>query len=309
MAGPLRTSADCLSCATAATNSESNRSGPGKPGASGKANFIYLRAIPPKDLEDAMATHYVVCGSCGRGFWRQDYLRNKKAPVCYRCTLERLTAECAPEEGDFNSALISSGEMTDQEVCSLQEDLRSVEPDGDEEYEPEGFDDSDDFDSCEEESNEGVCPECGEVYKWCDCEFGPQTPWCEICGELSCICSYGDPLIVSEPEEESPDDQGSWPEPQESDQAEDTRVERCGDRICHCTLEECEYHGIVCADCGWHPNAYLACCQCLYCCSHCRSEKCPGDKARTILGIGFFRKCKTESWWRYLCTTTIMVLK
>ena len=47
--------------------------------------------------------------------------------ICYKCTLKDLCGNHAPEEGDFNSAMIISGEMTEQDAQLLQEDLRAAE--------------------------------------------------------------------------------------------------------------------------------------------------------------------------------------
>ncbi len=71
-----------------------------------------------------MSTHRVVCHICGKPFHRQDFARNKRIPTCYSCTLSMGTGL---EEGDFNSARLSSGEMSDAEVNWMQEDFRSIE--------------------------------------------------------------------------------------------------------------------------------------------------------------------------------------
>ena len=47
--------------------------------------------------------------------------------VCYNCTLERITGGFPPEAGDFNSARICSGEMTEREQFLIQEELYAVE--------------------------------------------------------------------------------------------------------------------------------------------------------------------------------------
>lgn len=50
--------------------------------------------------------------------------------ICYGCALESLIGNGCPEEGDCNSALLISGEMTDQEARWLQEDLESIDHSG-----------------------------------------------------------------------------------------------------------------------------------------------------------------------------------
>ena len=72
--------------------------------------------------------------------------------TCYSCTLEKLTDGRPPEEGDFNTAAITSGEMSDDERRWLQEDLRMVEHGStrripiEEEQELYNFDEDDDRD-------------------------------------------------------------------------------------------------------------------------------------------------------------------
>ena len=65
------------------------------------------------------------CSACGKTFER---LYEKRArDICYGCALKELCGNLPPEEGDFNSARIISGEMTEQEEKWLQEDLEAVE--------------------------------------------------------------------------------------------------------------------------------------------------------------------------------------
>jgi len=92
------------------------------------------------------------CETCGKNFQSQ-----KDSTICYTCSLKNLTGNNIPEEGDFNSARITSGEMTDQEMTWLYEDLRSVESGCSiREY----YDDTDD----------DVCPLCGGNRHVCDCD-------------------------------------------------------------------------------------------------------------------------------------------
>jgi hypothetical protein len=71
-------------------------------------------------------THESVCGTCGKNFRSQ----RKDSTTCYGCALTRLIGNGAPEEGDFNSALLISGEMSDEDARQLQEDLESVDHSG-----------------------------------------------------------------------------------------------------------------------------------------------------------------------------------
>lgn len=66
-----------------------------------------------------------ICGTCEETFER--LYEKSERDICYRCALEMLCGNSAPEEGDFNSAMIISGEMTEQDARWLQEDLEAVE--------------------------------------------------------------------------------------------------------------------------------------------------------------------------------------
>jgi len=52
---------------------------------------------------------------------------HEEEPICYSCALKQITGDRVPEEGDFNSARIISGEMSEHEWRLLQEDLQAVE--------------------------------------------------------------------------------------------------------------------------------------------------------------------------------------
>jgi len=67
-------------------------------------------------------TRDCTCETCGKSFRSQ-----KDSTICYDCALAQFAGNGAPEEGDFNSALLVSGEMTDAEAHWLQEDLRFVD--------------------------------------------------------------------------------------------------------------------------------------------------------------------------------------
>ena len=110
------------------------------------------------------------CSNCGKLFQQNDSSqitnwgctlgRDPDKQLCYSCALEKVTGGSCPEEGDFNTAHLISGEITDQEWKWMQEDLRAVEtgrssfePDDcqenedDYEFEDSEWDDEDDFDN------------------------------------------------------------------------------------------------------------------------------------------------------------------
>jgi hypothetical protein len=70
-----------------------------------------------------MALQFVtkVCG-CGKSF-----KTSNGSDKCYNCTLEDITHGNPPEEGDFNTAHIVSGTLTETERRYLQQDLESIE--------------------------------------------------------------------------------------------------------------------------------------------------------------------------------------
>ena len=59
---------------------------------------------------------------CGK-----EFKTSNGSEVCYDCVLESLTQGRPPEEGDFNTASIVSGKMSEDEFRYLQEDLRNIE--------------------------------------------------------------------------------------------------------------------------------------------------------------------------------------
>jgi hypothetical protein len=66
-----------------------------------------------------------ICRKCEQRFETQR--ENTDDAICYRCALDRVSGNFPPEEGEFNTARIISGEMTEQEAQWLQEDLESVD--------------------------------------------------------------------------------------------------------------------------------------------------------------------------------------
>lgn len=75
------------------------------------------------------------CSRC-----KNDFRTRNDSVTCYGCTLNELTHGLPPEEGDFNTAKIQSGTMTDEEWRLLQRDLWQVET-GSSLPEPEEFED------------------------------------------------------------------------------------------------------------------------------------------------------------------------
>ncbi len=66
-----------------------------------------------------------VCGTCRVPF--NSLFEETGRSICYGCALQEFTGGKPPEEGDFNSARLVSGEMTEKEWKWLQEDLRAAE--------------------------------------------------------------------------------------------------------------------------------------------------------------------------------------
>ena len=75
---------------------------------------------------------------------------NNSSDLCYNCTLDDITHGLPPEEGDFNTAGIISGTLTDSDWTNLQHDLEMVEA-GTSEFEP---DDEREFLDIEEEETD-----------------------------------------------------------------------------------------------------------------------------------------------------------
>ena len=68
-------------------------------------------------------THECTCKTCKRKFRSQQ----KDSTICYGCALKHFAGDGTPEEGDFNSARLTSGEMTDEQTRWLKRDLESVD--------------------------------------------------------------------------------------------------------------------------------------------------------------------------------------
>lgn len=71
------------------------------------------------------------CDTCSKEFQTSKV----DGDICYDCALLRVTGGSLPEEGDFNTARIVSGEMTEKQWRWLQEDLKSIEPSEDPNFE------------------------------------------------------------------------------------------------------------------------------------------------------------------------------
>lgn len=251
-------------------------------------------------MELVMSTHRVTCHVCGKSFERQGYKKDDE-PTCYRCKLDEVCHGRAPEEGDFNTALFYSGEMSDREVQELNDDLYSVEHGGDSFYRH-------DNDSCDEDRADR-CPDCGWHYGACTCNDAdePQDDWyepCEMCGHIPCFCDvvegngWEEEPYPTDLEPELPVE--AEPEPEEQVWLEDTRVEWCSS--CNKPLEECRFHGIECVMCGEHPGGrgnrddLCLCCYCYWC----DQEECPSREGMVILGQYVYGKCFADSWVKYL---------
>jgi hypothetical protein len=69
----------------------------------------------------------VECCKCGKLYQKNEQVAKDCEHICYNCALERLCGGCCPEEGDFNTALLQSGEISDQMLKELQRELVAVE--------------------------------------------------------------------------------------------------------------------------------------------------------------------------------------
>lgn len=69
--------------------------------------------------------YITTCKSCSDIFEVSD--EKVERSICYKCTLKELCGDRPPEEGDFNSAMIISGDMSEQEWQLLRADLEAVE--------------------------------------------------------------------------------------------------------------------------------------------------------------------------------------
>ena len=121
------------------------------------------------------------CEVCSKTFERlyEEMVRD----ICYGCALKEFCGNFAPEEGDFNSALIISGEMTEQDAKWLQEDLEAVET---------GRSIRESYDEEKQDENVGsiwddYCPKCYEPIEACECGYVKR---CQNCHEpiSSCCC-------------------------------------------------------------------------------------------------------------------------
>ncbi len=121
------------------------------------------------------------CSVCGKQFERNEKVntataealgRNSRS-ICYACALEGITKGRAPEEGDFNSAHLISGEMSDRDLGYLLDDLRNVEL-GRSTFEPSEVD--------ENWIDPAWCYECNKDTAFCGCTY------CPMCGEYPEHC-------------------------------------------------------------------------------------------------------------------------
>ena len=126
------------------------------------------------------------CEVCGKQYERNDKVNSTLAEatgknsrsICYACALEEITHGHAPEEGDFNSAHLISGEISNTDLGYLMEDLRNVEL-GRSTFEPYEEDSDENWVdpawcyTCNKDTAFCTCihcPKCGEYYEDCECE-------------------------------------------------------------------------------------------------------------------------------------------
>lgn len=78
-----------------------------------------------------------VCTNCEKSFrqnespdithWALIVGRDSEEPLCYHCALLKVTGGYAPEAGDFNTARLISGELTDADWEFMRASFRAVE--------------------------------------------------------------------------------------------------------------------------------------------------------------------------------------
>jgi len=99
-----------------------------------------------------------VCTKCVKKFFSS----RSDANICYGCALKDFAGKNAPEEGDFNSAALISGEMSEKEWRLFQRELESVDhSDAASRYERQVVDYFHQM---------GLCPECERPLRECRCE-------------------------------------------------------------------------------------------------------------------------------------------
>jgi len=94
-------------------------------------SIFYLSAMIVGKERNTMQIE-TTCKNCGKKFEKhtgEEFGDNRDSlqDICYDCALESTTGGQPPEEGDFNTARITSGEISEEERRLLQEDLRSVD--------------------------------------------------------------------------------------------------------------------------------------------------------------------------------------
>lgn len=145
-----------------------------------------------------------VCG-CGKTF-----RTSNNSDKCYDCTLEDITHGNPPEEGDFNTAGIVSGTLTEAERGHLQQDLESVETGRSIQYAEEidtGYVDS------------AWCTKCNRDTAFCLCK-------CYVCEEqlenCRCKCAQCDTPVkgggLCDVHKAAWDEEIQGPEPDSKDQ-------------------------------------------------------------------------------------------
>ena len=132
---------------------------------------------------------FVTCSSCGKEFNFNPNVDSNLAnavgrgfnKTCYNCTLAHLTGGRVPEESDFTSAFLISGEISDQELKSLMDDLQAIEVGRSiqETYKEEDEDINSMWDD--------YCPKCYESLMACECGYVVR---CSRCHEPAsqCVC-------------------------------------------------------------------------------------------------------------------------
>jgi hypothetical protein len=69
----------------------------------------------------------VNCEKCGKEYQKNDQVARDCEHICYECALSNLCGDGYPEEGDFNTARLQSGEISDQAFKQLRRELTAIE--------------------------------------------------------------------------------------------------------------------------------------------------------------------------------------
>jgi len=72
----------------------------------------------------------VECGKCGKEYLKNDQVAVGCGHICYDCALKGLIGNGGPEESDINTALLQSGEISDDDLACFRRELEAVDHSG-----------------------------------------------------------------------------------------------------------------------------------------------------------------------------------